>query len=66
MHSAKSFGRNSANKHIKSRVKDTAKHNHWVWDFVASVMVLMDHVQGDLEAMGGRCNRCFLSHVESS
>jgi hypothetical protein len=32
---------------------------------VRNVMVLMDHVQDDLEAMlGGLYNRCFLSHAE--
>jgi hypothetical protein len=52
------------NEGITSRVKDIAKHSHWVWDFVrnnpsrmASVMVLMNHVQDDLEAMGRHRNR---------
>jgi hypothetical protein len=59
-------------EHIESRVKDRAKHKHWVWDFVchnlshmAAVMVLMDDVQDDLEAMGGRRDRCFLRHGDA-
>jgi hypothetical protein len=59
-------------EHIKSRMKDRTKHKHWVWDFVcynlsrmAAVMVLMHHVQDDLEAMLGRRDRCFLRHGDA-
>jgi hypothetical protein len=32
---------------------------------MASIMVLMNHVRNDLEAMGRRRDRCFLRHCES-
>jgi hypothetical protein len=60
------------NEHIKLRVTDSAKRIHWVWDFVrnnlsrmASIMVLMNHIQDDLEAMGRHRDRYFLRHCEA-